>query len=182
MTAWRSKGKRGDVLEDLILYSNDYYRSHQVARVDKAATPVTVVEINDVGQISKAYFEKKSTVDFYGLVQGLFITFDAKETYQKSFPLKNLHDHQVAYMKEIDQQGGLAFLIVHFKFNDTYYMIPYELLAQYYEAAKNKGRKSIPFDAMQEGYLIERLPNGVLHYLKTLNHYIDAKNNPPSHT
>ncbi len=105
-------------------------------------------------------------------MQGLFITFDAKETNQPNFPLKNIHAHQVDYMKDVTRQGGLAFLIVHFKYNDTFFLLPYELLAEYYEAAKQGGRKSVPYQAMIDELQIVRNGNGMLHYLSAVNHYI----------
>ncbi len=172
MTKWSTRGRRGDALEEIILFSNDYYLKKGIARIDKAATPITAIEIDGKGLITKAFFEKKATVDFYGIVQGLFITFDAKETNQPNFPLKNIHAHQVDYMKDVTQQGGLAFLIVHFKYNDTFFLVPYELLAQYYEAAQTGGRKSIPYQAMIDELQIVRNGNGMLHYLNAVNRYI----------
>ncbi len=176
MTKWSTRGRRGDALEEIILFSNDYYLKAGIARVDKAATPITAIEIDGKGLITKAFFEKKATVDFYGIVQGLFITFDAKETNQPNFPLKNIHPHQVDYMRDVSKQGGLAFLIVHFKYNDTFFLIPYELLKQYCDAAAKGGRKSIPYQAMIADLQIERNGNGMLHYLNAVNRYIDWKN------
>lgn len=176
MTVWKTRGKRGDALEDLILLSNDFYQTHGIARVDKAATPVTVVELDGKGLITKAYFEKKATIDFYGIVQGIYITFDAKETHQKSLPLKNIHAHQVDYMRDVTRQGGLAFLIVHFKHDDTYYLLPFELLETYYQKAQFGGRKSIPYTEMADEFKINREKNGILGYLNAVNAYIDWKN------
>ncbi len=175
MTKWNSRGRRGDALEEIILFSNDYYLKRGIARVDKAATPITAVEIDGKGLITKAFFEKKATVDFYGIVQGLYITFDAKETDLQNFPLKNIHDHQVAYMKDVTAQKGLAFLIIHFKYNDSFFLLPYEILAEYYSAAQKGGRKSIPYNAMVTELKIERSNNGMLHYLNTVNAYIEWK-------
>ncbi len=173
MTKWSTRGRRGDALEEIILFSNDYYLKKGIARIDKAATPITAIEIDGKGLITKAFFEKKATVDFYGIVQGLFITFDAKETNQPNFPLKNIHAHQVDYMRDVTHQGGLAFLIVHFKYNDTFFLLPYELLASYYQKAAQGGRKSIPYQAMIETLKIERNGNGMLHYLNAVNRYIN---------
>lgn len=175
MTAWRSSGHRGDALEDLILLSNDYYRKHKLCRVDKVSTPIKVVEINKEGLITKGFFEKRSTVDFHGMVQGVGIVFDAKETNLKSIPLSNIHEHQIEYMKDISDQGGLAFLIVHFKFCDEYYLIPYEILITYSIESKNGARKSIPYKALDSKFRIKRANNGILNYLPALNEYLDYK-------
>lgn len=175
MTAWRSSGHRGDALEDLILLSNEYYRKHKLCRVDKVSTPIKVVEINKEGLITKGFFEKRSTVDFHGIVQGIPIVFDAKETNLKSIPLNNIHEHQIEYMKDITEQKGLAFLIVHFKFCDEFYLIPYEILANYSSNSKSGARKSIPYKALEDRFKIKRANNGILNYLPTLNTYIDFK-------
>lgn len=176
MTVWKTRGRRGDALEDLIHLSNEFYSRHKIARIDKAATPITVVELDNNGLITKAYFEKKATIDFYGIAQGIFITFDAKETGQKSFPLKNIHPHQIDYMLEISQQGGVSFLIVHFKTFDCYKLVPVEILIEFSNAAQVGARKSIPFEAIPESFEIKREKNGILLYLDAVNHYLDWKN------
>jgi len=175
MTAWRSSGHRGDALEDLILLSNEYYRKHKLCRVDKVSTPIKVVDINKEGLITKGFFEKRSTVDFHGIVQGVAIVFDAKETNLKSIPLSNIHEHQVEYMKDITDQKGLAFLIVHFKFCDEYYLIPYEILVTYTTNSKKGERKSIPYKDLDSRFKIKRANNGILNYLPALNEYLDYK-------
>lgn len=175
MTAWRTRGHRGDALEDILLLTNDYYRQHQYGLVDKASTPIKVVEIDQSGLITKGYFEKKSTVDFIGVVQGHAVAFDAKETNLKNLPLYNIHDHQLEYMKAFDHQGGLAFLIVHFTTPDRFFLVPYEILDEYFAKAAEGGRKSIPFTAMARCHEIVRTYNGLLNYLPALDEYLKAK-------
>ncbi len=170
---WGKRGLRGDVLEETLNYTHDYYRQLGLCRIDKVSTPVKVVEIDQQGHIVKGFFEKKSTVDFIGIIQGVFVAFDAKETNLKSLPLKNIHDHQMAYMKDITRQGGLAFIITHFKFNDTYFLLPFETLERYY--TQNE-RKSIPYSAMDERLLIPKTRGGsTIDYLEALNTYVALK-------
>lgn len=170
---WGKRGHRGDALEEMLYYTNQYYHQQSLCRVDKVSTPVKVVEIDGHGMITKGFFEKKSTVDFIGVIQGVCIAFDAKETNLKSLPLGNIHEHQIEYMRDINNQGGLAFLIVHFKFNDTYYLVPYELLQHFYSSEK---RRSIPYTAMQERFQIKKERSGsILNYIETLNTYVKYK-------
>lgn len=170
---WSSRGLRGSVLEELLHYTHEYYHQLKLCRIDKISTPVKVVEIDHKGVIEKGFFEKKATVDFIGIMQGVFIAFDAKETNLKSLPLKNIHQHQMAYMKDVKDQGGLAFIIVHFKFNDTYFLVPYETLECYYNDAS---RRSIPYTAMQSEFEIKKLRGGsVLNYIEALNAYIGGR-------
>jgi recombination protein U len=170
MTSWRSLGHRGDNTEDIINITNRYYESHGVAVITKMPVPIKVIEI-EKSIIKKAFFEEKSTVDYYGVVQGLSIVFDAKETEKKSFPLQNIHEHQIEYMQKIKNQGGLAFIIVNFKYYNEFILIPIEVIHYYYQKSLNGGRKSIPYSVLDKRFTIE-FKNGILHYLDTLNVYI----------
>ncbi|GAB6107041.1 Holliday junction resolvase RecU [Fusibacter bizertensis] len=172
---WGKRGHRGDALEELIYYTNQYYHQLGLCRIDKVSTPIKVVDIDQQGIVTKGFFEKKSTVDFIGIAQGVCLAFDAKETTLKSLPLQNIHLHQIEYMRDIDAQGGLAFIIIHFKFNDEYYLVPYEIIHQFYYA-KAGSRKSIPYSAMQERFKIYKERSGsILNYLATLNAYVTYK-------
>lgn len=170
--AWRSRGRRGDLLEDLLLLTNEFYNKNNYARVDKIATPIKAVEINSFGQIVKGYFEKKATVDFIGICQGIPICFDAKETNLKSLPLSNIHSHQLEYMIDFKNQGGLSFMIVNFKFYDKYFLLPLELILKYVNEGK---RKSIPYSAMEDAFEIHMQNGHYLNYLPCISLYLDTK-------
>ncbi len=173
MANWNLRG-RGEDLENLILASNLYYHKHNVCRIDKAATPIKVIETSG-SKITEAYFEKKSTVDFYGIVQGIFVVFDAKQTAINSLPLKNIHEHQIHYMNDIEKQGGISFLIVEFTSIKKFYILPYEILNDYYERSKQGGRKSIPISAFPKELEIQTESYIRLKYLESLNTYLDWK-------
>ena len=175
--AWRSRGVRGSALEDLLVFTNDFYSKRNLARIDKVPIPIKIIEQNKDGIITKAFFEKKSTVDFIGFVQGSAIVFDAKETALNNLPFKNIHAHQIEYMKEVDFHGGLAFLIAHYKEQNEYHLIPYETLKKYYDQSKNGGRKSIPLSTLNSDFQIKYENNGILNYLKILNTYVYYKKN-----
>ncbi|MDO4753961.1 MAG: Holliday junction resolvase RecU [Bacillota bacterium] len=162
------RGVRGTALEKLIEFTNTRYLEFGLGRVDKIATPIKIVEL-DNGMITKGYFEKPSTVDFVGIIQGVFVAFDAKETEAASLPLDNIHPHQVAYMEDIKKQGGLAFLIVHFKRYDEYYLIPLETLQEYYY---DDDIKRIPYKEMQRCIRIELDDSGLLRYIDALNELV----------
>lgn len=49
----------------------------------------------------------KSTVDYIGVVQGIPVCFDAKETAVDIFPLQNIHEHQVNFMSDFEKQQGI---------------------------------------------------------------------------
>lgn len=75
-----SRGLRGSTLEDMINMTNENYRDKKLALIQKIPTPITPVKIDQqTRHITLAYFEKQSTVDYIGAVQGIPICFDAKE-------------------------------------------------------------------------------------------------------
>ena len=77
----------------------DQYRSQGLALIQKVPTPITPIEIDkETRHITLAYFDKKSTVDYIGVVQGIPVCFDAKECSEDTFPLQNIHPHQVEFM------------------------------------------------------------------------------------
>ncbi len=172
MTIWKSRGLRGSDLEELIELTLKFYKSENLACIDKIATPIKTVEISETGVITKGFFEKKSTVDFIGLIQGMGVAFDAKETNLKSFPFSNIHPHQLEYMDAFVKQGGLAFFIIYFKQYDTFHLLPYETLKVLYENSNKKGsRKSIPYKSLDSELQIYRFGNQYLDFIPTLNKY-----------
>ena len=115
MGTWKTRGLRGSTLEDLINRTNDSYREKKLALIQKIPTPITPIEIDKKSRhITLAYFDMKSTVDYIGAVQGIPVCFDAKECAERTFPLQNIHPHQIAFMKEFEAQGGVAFIILSF--------------------------------------------------------------------
>lgn len=164
------RGVRGTALEKLIEFTNARYLDLGLARVDKIATPIKIIELED-GHITKAFFEKPSTVDFVGVIQGMFVAFDAKETESSSLPLQNIHPHQVNYMEDVQAQGGLAFLIVHFKRQDEYYLVPLRTLQMFYY---DDEIKRIPYKEMSKCIPIELDESGLLRYIDALNELLEV--------
>ena len=110
MATWNSRGLRGSTLEDLINRTNEQYAEKKLALIQKIPTPITPVRMDKENRhITLAYFEQRSTVDYIGAVQGIPVCFDAKECSVDTFPLSNIHPHQVEFMNAFEQQGGIAF-------------------------------------------------------------------------
>ena len=107
MGTWNSRGLRGSTLEDMINYTNTRYEEMGLALIQKVPTPITPVRIDkERRHITLAYFDKVSTVDYIGAVQGIPICFDAKECAADTFPLQNVHEHQVSFMEKYEKQQG----------------------------------------------------------------------------
>ena len=108
-------GGRGMTLEKDIEQSNTFYLKSGIAVIHKKPTPVQIVNVHypkrSKAVINEAYFRTPSTTDYNGVYNGYYIDFEAKETKNKtSFPLNNIHAHQVEHMKNTYHQKGIVFL------------------------------------------------------------------------
>ena len=167
MGTWSSRGLRGSTLEDMINMTNEHYRQQKLALIQKIPTPITPVEIDQsTRHITLAYFEKQSTVDYIGAVQGIPVCFDAKECAVKTFPIMNIHEHHVKFMEDFEKQGGISFILLFFSsLNETYY-IPFKDIKFFYERSLNGGRKSFTYDEIDKNYKINSTSGAVVHYLE----------------
>ena len=167
MGTWSSRGLRGSTLEDMINMTNEHYRQQKLALIQKIPTPITPVEIDQsTRHITLAYFEKQSTVDYIGAVQGRPVCFDAKECAVKTFPIMNIHEHQVKFMEDFEKQGGISFILLFFSsLNETYY-IPFKDIKFFYERSLKGGRKSFTYDEIDKNYKINSTSGAVVHYLE----------------
>lgn len=155
MATWNSRGLRGSTLEDLINRTIEQYMEKGLAVIQKVPTPITPINIDkDSRHITLAYFEKKSTVDYIGAVQGIPICFDAKECATDTFPIQNIHEHQVSFMGQFEKQDGVSFLLIYFSHRNRYYYMRYEEMMKFWNRKLNGGRKSFLFSELDEGYFL----------------------------
>ncbi|MGL4606297.1 MAG: Holliday junction resolvase RecU [Eubacteriaceae bacterium] len=176
MGYWNSRGLRGSQLEELINLTNKLYLEKGLAVVQKIPTAIKPVALDPgKGTIKLAYFEEKSTVDYLGNIQGIPVCFDAKETNQKRLPIANIHEHQMDFMDAFQKQDGISFLIVHFKFCDEIFLLPFETLKNAWQSAQDGGRKSIPYKDFDQNLRIYPSHNILIHYLETINYYLTRK-------
>ena len=178
MGTWKSRGLRGSTLEDIINHTNEVYREKKLALIQKIPTPITPISIDKSSRhITLAYFDQKSTVDYIGAVQGIPVCFDAKECAVKTFPLQNVHEHQIRFMKEFEQQGGIAFIILHFTALDELYYIPFRDLEQFWKRMEEGVRKSFTYDEIDKSYQIHASRDILVHYLETIQKDLDERDN-----
>ncbi|KIR01185.1 Recombination protein RecU [Lachnospiraceae bacterium TWA4] len=168
MSTWNSRGLRGSNLEDLINFTNEAYREKKLALIQKIPTPIKPVRIEkETRHITLAYFDAKSTVDYVGVVQGIPVCFDAKECHKDTFPLQNIHEHQVAFMKEFEEQGGVSFLIIHYTQRNLMIYLPFKNMYEFWVRMMNGGRKSFLLDEVDLSYEIP-MQGAMIHYLKAI--------------
>ncbi len=176
MASWKSRGLRGSFFEEIINRTNERYREQGVALIQKIPTPITPIDIDKESRhITLAYFDQKSTVDYLGVAQGIPLCFDCKECAVDTFSLQNVHEHQVAYMRDFQKQGGISFLLIYYSKKDAVYYMRFDELDVFYARSQNGGRKSIRFDELTPEYLHPISQSMFINYLEYVNQDLDAR-------
>ena len=167
-----NKSNLGQSLENDVNASNAYYLINNLALVHKKPTPITVVNVDfpkrAAAKITEAYYQLPSTTDYNGIVRGIPIDFEAKQTKNKTrLSLSLIHSHQLKHLKSVLAHGGYSFLIIRFVFHSETYLLPYQLIDEY---ISGNDKKSIPYTWIREnGYLIPEKLLIPCDYLSILN-------------
>lgn len=171
---------RGMELEKEINISNQYYIDNNIAFIYKKPTPIQIKKVDYPNRksavIREAFFKEPSTTDYNGLYKGLYIDFEAKETNNlTSFPLNNIHSHQIQHIKNITNNNGICFLIVRFnKLNKTYLLLGKDFIAY----ISDNVRKSVPLSYFEEkAYILEEGYNPRINYIKILDLILEVQIN-----
>ncbi|WP_243386642.1 Holliday junction resolvase RecU [Bacillus kexueae] len=139
---------RGMTLEADLNETNEYYRERGIAVIHKKPTPVQIVSVDypkrSAAVIKEAYFKQASTTDYNGVYKGKYIDFEAKETrYTSSFPLQNIHEHQISHMEAVMKQEGICFLIIRFTNSEEIFLLDAKRVLEFWNRKEQGGRKSI---------------------------------------
>ncbi|MCQ2506437.1 MAG: Holliday junction resolvase RecU [Lachnospiraceae bacterium] len=175
MGTLKSRGLRGSILEEMINNTNEYLQEEGLALIQKIPTPITPVQMDEHRHITLAYFDKKSTVDYIGVVQGIPVCFDAKECAFDRFALQNIHEHQVRFMSDFEKQGGVSFFLIYFSEKELYYYLPFRNFFPFWDRMQQGGRKSFLFSELDEKYVIEGPCTNRIPYLVSLQKDLDNR-------
>jgi recombination protein U len=176
MPSWNTRGLRGSTLEELINRTIEKYRESDLCLIQKVPTPITPIKIDKENRhITLAYFEQKSTVDYIGVVQGIPVCFDAKECVTGTFPIQNIHEHQVKFMEDFEKQGGISFIIIYFSTKNEFYYLTFSKLKEFWDRTLNGGRKSFRYEELDTNFIFMS-GNGVLvPFLEVLQKDLDIR-------
>lgn len=114
---------KGMYIEVIINNSINFYCLNKIALFRKQGLQIKIVSItnNDVtGKLSS-----KCDVDYYGIYKGKFIAIEAKQTKNNFFDLKNIMKHQIDFLNNIVDYGGLSYIIIYFQNSQNIYFIDY---------------------------------------------------------
>ena len=169
-----SYGNRGMSLESELNDTNNFYLITNKAIIYKKPTPITITKVDFPNRkdavIKEAYFKIPSTTDYNGIYKGKYVDFEAKETKNNSFPLSNIHNHQIVHLKKVLEHGGISFLIVRFTLINKTFLLETKNLIKFLD---ENNRKSIPLNFFESyGYLIKDKYNPRVDYLEIIDNYI----------
>ena len=110
MGTWKTRGLRGSTLEELINRTNESYREKGLALIQKVPTPITPVRIDkERRHITLAYFDKVSTVDYIGAVQGIPICLTQKSVPQIHFRFRMFTSIRSLLWRSMKNSRGFLF-------------------------------------------------------------------------
>ena len=156
--------------------SYQVYRERGLALIQKIPTPITPIAIEKESRhITLAYFDQKSTVDYIGAVQGIPVCFDAKECDSDTFPLQNIHEHQVRFMEDFERQEGVAFLILFFSHRNELYYLSYQRMREFWDRAAAGGRKSFRHEELSPDFVLNPHGGYLVPYLDGIQKIMDGK-------
>ena len=176
MATWNSRGLRGSTLEDLLNRTNEKYLENNLALIQKIPTPITLINIEKESRhITLAYFDQKSTVDYIGVVQGIPVCFDAKECNTDTFPLANIHEHQVEFMRHFEEQNGISFILISYTQKNEFYYLRFQDLLRFWKRAAEGGRKSFRYEELDPEYFLPKVPGVLVPYLDCLQKDLNTR-------
>jgi len=177
-----SYSNRGKSLEDDLNDTNTFYLQQNLATIHKKPVPIQIVKVEypsrSAAVIREAYFRTPSTTDYNGVWNGYYIDFEAKETTNKtSFPLSNIHEHQLLHMKSVEAQQGIAFFIIRFSVLLRDFIVPFTVIESCWKTMEDGGRKSIPLTIFEnQAVEVKTGYNPRIDYLAAIKTFIADRN------
>ncbi|MGD9604562.1 MAG: Holliday junction resolvase RecU [Bacilli bacterium] len=164
----------GMLFENALNISNEYYRIHNKAVIYKKPTPIQVVKVDyptrSKARISEAFYRTPSTTDYNGLYRGRYIDYEAKETNNLSFAFKHIYPHQIEHLTQIDELGGIGFIIIYYRKVNEIYLIDIKIFNALITEGENGGLKSIPVEtAKEKGVYVAQGYTPPIDYLKAVD-------------
>lgn len=166
----------GMLFENALNLTNEFYRNRNMAIIYKKPTPIQVVRVDypsrSRARIVEGYYKTASTTDYNGIYRGRYIDYEAKETNKLSFDFKHIYPHQLNHLNQIDEHGGIAFIIIYFKKVNEIYLIDIKTFYQLYQQGEKGGIKSISIEMMRKiGINVKIGYTPTIDYLQAVDQY-----------
>jgi recombination protein U len=171
-----SSANRGMNFETMINQTNDFYLDNDIAVIYKKPIPIQIVSVDyrvrSAARITEAYYKLPSTTDYNGIYKGRYIDFEAKETKSKtSFPMKNIHEHQIIHLNHVKKHGAISFIIVYFVTLGRIFFLDSDYVNDFFKRSEDD-RKSISLAEFEEfGHEIKEGYRKPVDYLEVIDEY-----------
>jgi len=170
-------------LETALRQSNARYKALGIGIVEKIPTEWIPLR-GEGGKIvgAKVEDENKGVPDFMGAFLSCGpVAFDAKETNKGTrFPLEKIEPEQYDWLKGAKAQRWVVFTIHYFAETDKAFLLPFEVLARFYEPWRQFGGRKVPASIPEDVFEVEayRIRPGkaiVLDYKAALDEYLQQR-------
>lgn len=143
MVKSKSHQNRGLKFESRVENKCQEYQDKNIALIHKVPTEFKI--LRNGARITSAFPVKESKfIDFVGVYKGKAIAIECKETKNKtSFPLSNIHEYQLEFIKQWNQLGGNAYLLINFDTHKRVFLIEGNEFLEYIGSIE---AKSIKYD------------------------------------
>ena len=98
--------------------------------------------------------------------RGIPVCFDAKECSAQTFPLANIHPHQVKFMEDFEKQNGVAFFLIFFSYLNEFYYLTFRELMGFWKRMEEGGRKSFRKEELTEEFYLPKKSGVLVPYLE----------------
>ena len=78
-------------------------------------------------------------------------------------------------MEEFEQQGGVAFLLIHYTKKDRCFYLRFKKVKEFWDRMEQGGRKSFRFDELEEEYEIIKGHGVFIPYLVALQKDLEQR-------
>lgn len=78
-------------------------------------------------------------------------------------------------MRDFEEQGGIAFLLIYYSKRNFYYYLPFKQLSWFWDRAQTGGRKSFRFEELDLENEIPCKNNLFIHYLENIAKDIECR-------
>lgn len=151
---------RGMFLETIINRTIEYFKNKKVAYLSKRYLPVKIYSFQ--GNQVQGWLNQKTQTDYYGVYDGYYLDFEAKQTLNNSFIIANLRSHQYEHLVNVSNFGAISFLIVYFAKSDCFFILDFIFFINFIKTNPDLKKIDLSFFE-QKGYLVELIYPGVLN-------------------
>ena len=115
-----------------------------------------------------AKFVKEATAAGFVNLKGHRTVGGMRASIYNAMPIEGV-EKLVEFMKEFEEQGGIAFFLLYFSGLDIFYYLKFSTLMVFWNRMLEGGRKSFKYDELDEDYIIKHKHGVIIPYFDLLN-------------